>query len=90
MARALAVVVVDKVTPERFARIQASAAQQLGQALEGTSGSISAHGVDVDYAYVGASTLTLTVTKVPTIFGHPLVSPGEVQQKLLAWVESVQ
>ena len=88
METPLAVVSVDGIDRDRFSRIQAAAAQQLGEPLAGDTGTINHSGVKVDYAYAG-STLTLNVMAVPHFLGHPVISATAVQLRLLNWVYSV-
>ena len=89
MGEPLAALNVEPVSPERYARLQDAVASQLGLTLSGNSGYLAEKGVEVAYAYDGANLLTLSVLKVPTVFGHQLIPPEAVLGKIHAAILGV-
>lgn len=84
----LAVLKVDGIAPDRFARLEAAAEQGLGSALSGTSGTVTAKGVTVSYSYDG-NELVFSVDHESWL-SSKIESPEEVQNHLMAWVDSVK
>lgn len=86
----LGIVKLDGVTVAKMELLEAAARKQFGGTnLSATSGTIQDHGASAIYEYDGTDILTISIIKLPSIFGHKLMNVPELQSKILAWVEEV-
>jgi len=84
----LGIVKLDGVTVAKMELLEAAARKQFGGTnLSATSGTIQDHGASAIYEYDGTDILTISIIKLPSIFGHKLMDVPELQSKILAWVE---
>lgn len=89
MADALAVTTLTNIPPDRYERIQQAAEEQIGAALVGNDGTASDKGCVIEYHYTGGSLLTISVLKVPSIFGHEIISPQAVIAKIEKAIQGI-
>jgi len=79
------------ITPERYLGIQDGYKARFGHALSGYEGTLEDEHVVFFYSYNRvAQTLTLQILSVPTIFGHDVINPQTVLQKINAAISSIQ
>lgn len=89
MSSALAVTTLTNIPPDRYERIQQAAEEQIGVGLTGNQGTVEEKGVQLEYRYDGSSLLTLSVVKVPRIFGHDVISPQAVIAKVEKAIQGI-